>query len=111
MLKQKAKEKEQMRLRRIVSATKIQACVRGFFERKNLKKLQENFRYYRKFRRLMSIAYGKYRVKFLQGLVKMMTQSHENKKMMEDDMFKKYVEHCVVFIQKVWKGFASRTFL
>ena len=64
----------------------------------------------RKFRRLMSVAYGKYRLKFLQQLCSMISQAHENKKMMDDDMFRKYVEHCVIFIQKVWKGYYSRNF-
>jgi hypothetical protein len=36
MLKLKAKEKEQMRLKRIESAIKIQKCIRGFFQRRKL---------------------------------------------------------------------------
>eukprot|EP00347_Sterkiella_histriomuscorum_P022601 403337869 len=110
MLKLKAKEKEQMRIRRIESAVRIQKVVRGFIQRKILRKQQENFKYMRKFRRLMSVAYGKYRLKFLQQLCSMISQAHENKKMMDDDMFRKYVEHCVTFIQKVWKGYYSRNF-
>ena len=35
----------------------------------------------------MSVAYGKYRIKFINQLVQMITQAHQNKVMMEDEMF------------------------
>lgn len=63
MLKQKAIEKETMRIKRIKSAILIQKWVRGFIERREVKR---KFKYMRKLRRMMSVAYGKHRAKFIQ---------------------------------------------
>ena len=67
-LKRKAREKEEARRLKIHSAIFIQRWVRGHLVRLNLKRQQLNFKYMRKFRRMMSVALGRRRKMLLRRL-------------------------------------------
>ena len=60
---------------------------------------------------MMSVAYGKYRFKIIQQLVQSLRQVHDHQSLMQDEMFQKYLEHCVQMIQKIWKGHYERNYL
>lgn len=74
MLKLKAKEREQLRIKRLQSVIKVQKCVRGFLERLRFMKMKQNFKYMRKLRRLLSIAYGKLRSKHIKSLISVLNE-------------------------------------
>lgn len=67
--------------------------------------MRNNFRYIRKLRRLLSIAYGKKRSRFVKQLVfalKETGKKHQKKFEEEIGAF------CATLIQKVWRGFHFR---
>jgi hypothetical protein len=62
----------------------------------------------RKMRRILSVAYGKIKNKFVRQLISVMKEIAEKNKEEQDDLYQKYLEHCTVFIQKTWRGYWSR---
>lgn len=64
----------------------------------------------RKIRRMIALRYYRIRSKFVQNLISLMKQSYEARKSQEDEMLKKYMAHCVVLIQKTWRGYYLRKY-
>jgi len=62
----------------------------------------------RKLRRMISIAYGRVKVKFIKQLVQGLKEQSAKNKNEEEEMFLQYIEHCVIFIQKSWRGYHQR---
>lgn len=56
------------------------------------------------------MAYGKYRISFIQELSVMIRKAHENKVLMQDEIYQQFLEHCVVTIQKSWRGYYERRY-
>ena len=75
MLKNKAIEKERIWVKRIRAAVIIQKWARGFLKRVQFAKMQQNFRYMRKLRRILSIAYGKLRTKKVKQLIMILKET------------------------------------
>ena len=65
----------------------------------------------RKLRRILALRYYRIRSKFISQLITSMKTVYESKKTQEDEMYQKYMSHCVVLIQKTWRGFYLRKYL
>ena len=73
--------------------------------------MKVNFKFMRKLRRMLALRYYKLRTKFIQQVVHSLKTAHEAVKNQEDEMFQKYLNHCVILIQKTWRGHHFRAFI
>jgi hypothetical protein len=65
----------------------------------------------RKLRRMLALRYYKIKGKFISQLKNIMKAVHDSIKSEEDDLYKKYLNHCVIMISKVWRGYHLRRFV
>ena len=83
---------------RFDASVRIQKWVRGHLERVHYRKMQLNFRHMRKLRRILALRYYKIRSKLISQLITALKAVHENQKTQEDEIYQKYLNHCVTMI-------------
>ena len=74
-IRKQAREKEMQRAKRLHAAIMVQKWVRGHLCRLDHARMRANFRYIRKLRRMLSIAYGRKKSRFLKQVVLVMKES------------------------------------
>ena len=68
-LRQQARQKEMLREKRLKAVVMVQKWVRGHLCRLENARMRANFRFIRKLRRMLSIAYGRKKSRFIKQLV------------------------------------------
>lgn len=95
-IKRKAKEKEEQK-KKIKAAINIQKFFRGFKMKKAYKIIMQDIKTKRNKETIAAI-------KILTGLQKW----HKYKLKEKEDLLKRYMNHCAVFIQKIYRGFSAK---
>ena len=67
--------------------------------------MRANFRYIRKLRRMLSIAYGRKKSRFLKQLVFVLKETGKKK---QKEFEEEIGNFCATLIQKVWRGYFFR---
>ena len=83
---------------KLKSAVLIQKWVRGHLVRLEAKRMKVNFRYMRKLRRLLSIAYGKRKNKLIKQLVTVLKEAGKQIQSEQEAIFQNFVAHCATTI-------------
>ena len=89
---------------KLKSVILIQKWVRGHLVRLQAKRMKVNFKSMRKFRRILSIAYGRRRAKLIKQLITVLKEVGKQVQSEQEAIFQNFVTHCATTIQSVWRG-------
>lgn len=104
-LRNQAKQRELAREQKRNAVILIQKWVRGHLCRLENARMRANFRFIRKLRRMLSIAYGRKKSRFLKQLSYAMKETGKRK---QKEFEEEIGNFCATLIQKVWRGFYFR---
>ena len=87
----------------------MQKWVRGHQARKLVKRYRDvNFKQMRKFRRMVSVAYGRMRTKLLKQTVQILQEAGNLHADQNYQVWRQFQEHCAIMVQARWRSYRQR---